>query len=82
MTKFVEWVVIRDVELLHPAIRYRVENVLATLKAHSSPVLSRVRPFETYRDPRRQSYLAATTRATQVPAYHSAHQFGLAVDLR
>lgn len=80
MTSFVQWNVIRDIGLLHPAIRSRVENVLAALKAHSSPVLSRVRAFETYRDPRRQEYLLTVTGTTRAPMYHSPHQFGLAVD--
>lgn len=80
MTNYVEWNVIRDIELLHPSIRSRVENVLSTLKAHSSPILSRVRAFETYRHPQRQEYLLTARGTTRAAMYHSPHQFGLAVD--
>jgi peptidoglycan L-alanyl-D-glutamate endopeptidase CwlK len=78
-----------DTAKLHPAVRDRVKKVLDALTAQSVPM----KLFEAYRGPERQQHLFAKGRnatgqivdrskvVTQAPAWHSYHQYGLAVDI-
>ena len=75
----------RDVDPahLHPAVRGRVERVLARLAAERIPF----RLFEGFRTPQRQQYLwdqgrvRPGAKVTNAQPWQSMHQYGLAVDL-
>jgi peptidoglycan L-alanyl-D-glutamate endopeptidase CwlK len=75
----------RDVDPahLHPAVRARVERVLARLAAEHIPF----RLFEGFRAPQRQQYLwdqgrvRPGAKVTNAQPWQSMHQYGLAVDL-
>src|SRR5512134_2288927 len=75
----------RDVDPahLHPAVRGRVERVLARLAAERIPF----RLFEGFRAPQRQQYLwdqgrvRPGAKVTNAQPWQSMHQYGLAVDL-
>jgi peptidoglycan L-alanyl-D-glutamate endopeptidase CwlK len=80
----------RDVELdrLHPVFREKVEAVMAELRSAGIPM----KVFEAWRSPERQRMLFGKGRAhgriadrskvvTFADAWHSYHQFGLAVDM-
>lgn len=74
-----------DLALLHPAFRERLEKLIDNLAAASVPM----KVLEGYRTPERQDYLFAIGRTrelhrspvTFVSAWHSYHQYGLAVDM-
>lgn len=72
----------RDLKLLHPSVRGAVEEILYRTKQEGIPFAV----YEGYRSPERQSWLYEQGRSrpgaviTKAPAWHSFHQFGLAVD--
>lgn len=74
----------RELELLHPGFRVRIEKVLADCKAENLPF----EMFEGYRSPHRQRDLYAYGRTdksrgivTHAGPWQSLHQYGLAADL-
>ena len=73
--------VYRDVALLHPKMKGRVEtlrqNLVRRYQAGTSQFEFKV--FETFRSPARQLHLRAEGRSKAGP-WQSAHQYGLAVD--
>lgn len=74
-----------SLELLHPAIRQKVRDLIGDLAANSVPM----KVFETFRTPERQAYLFAQGRTrdldkgkvTNADAWESYHQYGVAVDM-
>ena len=74
-----------SLELLHPLMREKVMALMDDLQANSIPM----KIFEAYRSPERQDHLYAIGRTremhrgrvTFVKAWHSRHQYGLAVDM-
>lgn len=77
-----------DLSLLHPAVREKLKAVIADLKAAEVPF----KIFETFRTPERQRMLFLKGRVngqivdrskvvTFADAWHSYHQYGLAVDM-
>jgi len=75
----------RSIENLHPLMRQPVRDLLAVLHpirwtgAGDVPYMWAL--FEGYRSPEQQHYLFTETRNTHADAWHSAHQFGMAVDI-
>lgn len=77
----------RDTDLahLHPSFREQVEGLIADLKKAGVPM----KIFEAWRSPERQAHLFAQGRTrdlhkgtvTNADAWHSYHQYGLAVDM-
>ena len=70
-----------DMSLLHPEFRRVVMRLHDDLirAYHTKATQTRFEVFETYRDPIRQGELLSRG-ATKAAMFHSAHQFGLAVD--
>ncbi|MEM1073871.1 MAG: D-alanyl-D-alanine carboxypeptidase family protein [Pseudomonadota bacterium] len=74
-----------SLELLHPAIRQKVKDLIADLAAQSVPM----KIFETFRTPERQAFLFAQGRTrdlhknkvTNANAWQSYHQYGVAIDM-
>jgi peptidoglycan LD-endopeptidase CwlK len=72
-----------DLSILHPAFRDNLNKLLKDLADESIPLFV----FEAYRTPVRQAYLYAQGRTrpgpivTYAKAWHSYHQYGLAVDM-
>lgn len=70
-------IVNRNLELLHPLMRRRVDALVLALEKAKNPL----RIFEGYRSPIRQRNLHDSGRGvTKAGAWESAHQYGLAVD--
>lgn len=73
----------RDLALLHPAMRERVERLMADIQSAELPL----RLFEGWRSPERQQELYAQGRTrpgnivTYARPWESYHQYGLAVDI-
>lgn len=71
----------RDLALVHPkAIAAFTAMAHELANMHQSKTIEVLfRPFESYRDPDRQDDLLSQG-TTKAAAWHSAHQYGLAVD--
>ncbi|NRB18025.1 MAG: D-alanyl-D-alanine carboxypeptidase family protein [Rhodobacteraceae bacterium] len=74
-----------SLDLLHPAIRKKVEDLITDLAANSVPM----KIYESFRTPERQAYLYAQGRTrdldkgivTKAKAWQSYHQYGVAIDM-
>ncbi len=72
----------RDLSLLHPVVREKVQAILAQMKKEGIPF----EVFEAYRTPQRQAHLYAKGRPNNGPKvtwakpWTSIHQYGMAVD--
>lgn len=72
----------RDLSLLHPLVRKKVNAIQKALDSEAIPM----RVFEAYRYPQRQRYLynkgrkTAGKKVTNADAWQSYHQYGLAAD--
>lgn len=67
----------RSLRHLHPYMRARVRATIEDLQRQGLPF----RPFECFRTPERQRYLAARDRSgRRSPPWRSPHQYGLAAD--
>ena len=75
----------RSIENLHPLMRQPVRDLLAVLHPirwkGEDGVTYMWALYEGYRSPEDQHYLFTETRNTHADAWHSAHQFGMAVDI-
>lgn len=73
----------RDTALLHPTMRAKIVQVMATAEAEGLPL----RIFEAWRSPERQAHLFTQGRTrpgqivTNAQPWESYHQYGLAVDI-
>lgn len=73
----------RELALLHPMMQDRVWALINDLNnaLASGEIATSILPFETYRDPIRQNWLKDNQpKTTRAGAWHSAHQYGMAVD--
>lgn len=69
--------VIRDTKWLHPLARAALEQAIIAAQS-----VAPVEAYETYRSPARQlELLTAPKPTTRAAPWHSAHQYGMAVDL-
>jgi peptidoglycan LD-endopeptidase CwlK len=72
-----------DTDILHPTFKNALEGLMSKLKDEDIPLFI----FEAYRTPVRQAYLYEQGRTkpgsivTYAKAWHSYHQYGLAVDM-
>jgi len=75
-----------SLDLLHPRIRDKVTKLISDLTAANVPM----KVFESFRSPERQAFLYSKGRfppnqnmgkVTKAQAWHSYHQYGLAVDM-